>query len=324
MTLNKRLALVGYARQTGGFDAPEAAPTFEHGLTEGKVAAPEITEDDLNTTSSSPMLEDVDRTVVQPQANFTAVAMPKPLGLLLYGALGAIATTGGAAPYSHEITVDPNGALPYLTLFGKYDTALTKVEDARVSELELIAQSAGALRMRAALMGCDFSFPAGPIVAGEVVKPGGGRLVGNGGTATIDGSGARITAATVTIATNLQTVPTITRITPEDITPAMIAITLSLTLVPDDITDFRKTLTGSAGGTTIAATPREGAVGLTFVQDVDTDLVLTMPRVNLLSQFPDADPAGGHAEVEVAGKVLVPTGGAEPITATLRNAIDAY
>lgn len=78
----------------------------------------------------------------------------KPLGLLAYGALGAKAVVGAAAPYTHTITAA--NALPWFTVWRMLgDLIYDKFIDCKVTQLVLTSEAGQPVRAAVTFMGLD-------------------------------------------------------------------------------------------------------------------------------------------------------------------------
>src|SRR5581483_2706273 len=287
-----------------------------------------ITEEAVEVTGSNPVFTDVDRTLVVPGADFTSLIHPKAIGLLLYGALGSIATTGAGVPYQHVLT--PALDLPYLTFFGKaFGGDYMTVQDVKIDSLEITQNNAGRLFVAATMMGLLFAWGATPFTPTNDESAGGTPLFrAGGGTFKMDpASGTpvvrNIVSSSLRINNSMDIVPQSSSVQPGDVLPAVKDIEVSMTLAPDDLTDIRKALTGSGTGTTISNTPVYGSTDWFYTIDANTDLRLVTSRLQALIDMPEADPKGGHLPVVVAGKALQPASGAA-VTATVHNAVASY
>lgn len=323
--VQKRLAQVGIAKQTAKGTAASNA-TYQIGVTGGSIVGAEITENDLNVTWSNRMIQGFERVGIVPMAEYDAIAMPKSLGLLLYGASGADSVAGAASPYTHTITTSSD--LPYLSLFGRYGSEYYKVTDAKVDTVELSWEQTSALKVKAKYMGAGLSFLASSYTATNDELPsdnsGANIFRGQGGTFTFDGAAATIKSGSITIQNNLEPVFGSDSVNPADIFPAMQSVEFSLTVLPTDMTIWRKRLTGSAAGTTLTSLPYVGGVTIKHVLDSNTDVQFACTNASFTTDFPDADPSGGPAEITIAGKVATPSGGGQPYTWTLRNSVASY
>ena len=319
MPIQKRLAQVAIAKQTAKGTAAGTG-TYQFGVTGGRVISAEVQEDDLPITWSDRLLAGHDRTGVIPGASLEVVALPKMIGLLLYGACGAITSTPGT-PNSHSI-VSAND-LPYLTMFGRQGSEYFKVEDAKVASLSLSWDRVGKLRASASFMGIDLSFLGAAYTASTDEKLTGGALSGNGQTFEIDGAAATVKSGSIQIENGLEAVFGSDSVQPADVFPGTQTIGVSLTVVPDDLEHFRYVITGAAAGTTVSASPFYTTATCAWALDADTDLTFTANRLRALTEFPDADPAGGPVEVVIEGAISQATSG-EAYEFVLRNDVASY
>ena len=327
MTLQKRLVAVGFSKQTAK-GAAAAQPTFWMGVTDGKPVNWDLTEDVVEVTSEKPVFGEVDRTSVVGGADFTGLVHPKAIGLLLYGALGAIATTGSANPWQHIIT--PALDLPYLTFFGRaFGSDYLSVADSKIDELELSWDNAGSLRVAVTMMGLTLTWGTTPFTPTNDESVGGTpRFRAAGGTFKLDpASGTpivrNIISGSLRVRNGLDAVPQAGSVQPGDVAPAVKELEATINLAPDDLLDIRKALTGAAGGTTISNVPIFGSFEWFFTIDANTDLKIESSRFQPKPEMPDADPRGGYLEVGVEGALLQPTSG-DAVKATLHNAVTSY
>lgn len=73
------------------------------------------------------------------------VAQPSNVAAVLYGAMGAVASTGSANPYSHAITPEQDDPLPWITAWAKIDTINMLIPNLKISNLKLVVSSADRL-----------------------------------------------------------------------------------------------------------------------------------------------------------------------------------
>ena len=303
--------------------AAAAAPVHVVGLKGGKVYDVELEEGELDTTWNNRVLAGFDRTQGVPVSDATLVAMPKSIGTLLKAALGAVATTG-AGPYEHVFTVAD--VLPYVTLWGKFGSSdSARIMDAKVDELEFSWEKSGAAELKVKLVGCatdlSIAFPTPGAGVPETVVD--GVLKGLGGTFTVDGSAARVLGGSIKISNGLEPIVPSNSVTPEDVFEARAGIEVSLKVKPENLTTWRKIVTGSTSGSTVSANVLYGALALGFTGPSSTTLDFAAPKVAYSTSMPDADPSGGAAELSITGRIVIPSSGS-PLTATLSNATATY
>ena len=324
MPVQTRLARVGLAEQTGE-GSPASGADYTIGVTEGQVHRVEVTEEALATTWETRVHSARERQGAVPGAEFTTIAMPKSIGRILKGLLGAVSTSGTSAPFTHDFTVADS--LPWLTLFTRFGAEYYEIDDAKLSQVEFSWDQTGALRAAVTAMGKTITFlDTSAFTTGTEERPTDGYFRGVGGTFDVDGAGARVTSGTITISNEVESIIASNSITPDSVFESRAAIELSLTTVPDNLDDWRKFLTGSASGTSIAADPYTGALDLEFLASDDANHSLrfhTSSDVAFLADMPGADAEGGPAELTIEGFVLGATN-SDAITVTLVNAESAY
>jgi hypothetical protein len=322
MPIQSALALVGAAKQSGKGSA-ETDPTYQHGITDGQVMTVEVAQDLEARTSGTRFAPAVNRTGVMPGIEFTCRGHVSSLGLWLYGALGAVATTGSSPNYSHAITTGAD--LPYLTAFGSLDSNLYSVEDVKVDSLEVSWSENEPVEFSVTGMGTNVGFPASITAttddsAAAYLRPAGGTF-----QVDIDGTtlaAAKVTGGSVSINNNLSPIMLSGTITPGDVFPGQQAVEVSLDVTPDNLNDWRTILTGSSAGTSVSAAPVYGSFSIQFTDGTKT-LTLAATKVAFTTEFPSADAGGGPVTLSLAGLVVIPASGS-PFTATLTNGVASY
>lgn len=324
MGIQKRLARVGLAKQTAK-GAAAASPTYGFGLLDGQVLTVEIDQENEEVTSDKRTSPGANRLKVIPGSEFSTRAYPKVLGLLLYGSLGSISTSG-TNPYTHVIS--PGDDLPYLTLFGRQGAEYPKVPDNKISKLTIGWEEAGPLEVGVETIGTDLTLGGAPWTATNDEKDSGGKFRAAGGTFKLDASSAvpvtaKVKSGDLEIANDIEAIILSDSVKPNDVFPSIIEIMMGLTIVPDDFTEWKKIVTGTGTGTAITDVPIYGSYEVKFILDANTDLILAATRVGFTADFPEADPAGGPVEQELTGGAFDPAAGAT-FTATLKNSVVSY
>lgn len=318
-------AQVGVAKQASR-GTIAANPTFAHGVSGGAPIAVEPSQSPLDVTSAKRTRTNIIRESVKNTATIESPAYMKSLGLYLLGAIGTDTVTG-TGPYAHAFAT---GDLPYLSVFAKgMDTTIEGIRDCKVDELTLKWDGAKPLQLSVKLQGTVFSYPS-TFTATTDETGVESFLVPVGGTFQYDVIGstlaaARIVGGELTIKNNVDPVFPSSTIEAYDIVEGAQEHTLKLTVVPDDLTDFRKTVTGAAGGTAASVTVPYGSVSLQFKENNGTGtLSVTGSKIAFLTAFPDVDPKGGPTEIELAGQAVLASGTNAPLIYTLSNAQATY
>lgn len=323
MPVQKRVAQVSIAKQSAKGSAATVGQ-YQIGVTGGAVAGANVTDQEIPMTWSGRDVEEFDRVEVIPALAFDVVAMPKTIGALLYAACGADTVTGASDPYSHAIKTGAD--LPYWTLFSTQGAEHYEFKDAKLNSLELSWDRAGALMAKTDWLACDLSFPAS-YTAGTDERPGGGLLKGAGGLFQIDGVDVVAKTGSIKIDNKLEAVMGSASVQPADVFPGEHTLTVSLTIVPSDLTSFRKMITGATNGTTAAVVPYTGTLESKFLVPSSSpahslDLLVNAARMAIA--FPAADPGGGAQEVVIEAVAHVKADGTAPYGFTLLNSIASY
>lgn len=322
MPLQKRIAFAGLAKQTAK-GAAAASPTYGLGVRGGSTLMVDLQQENDEITFASRVSSYDNRLAINPGAAIQTRLWPRSAGLLFYGALGAIATTPGT-PNNHVIT--PGATLPYLTHFGQLDTEYHKVADCKVNTLSVGWSERSPVEVEYELIGITATLYTASWTATND-ENGQSRFIPPGGTFQVDTSSgtpatAAITGGTLTINNNLVPIPLSAAVTPDDVMEAEAALDIELRLMPSDSTLWRKIVTGSGAGTAPQGAEVYGSFSVFFTIDASTDLTLSADRVAFLADYPEADPAGGPAELTLTGRIKKPTGAA--FTAELNNSVASY
>lgn len=322
MALQKGKAQIGIAKQASK-GTIAANPTFAHGLTGGGLTiavnqeADPVTSAYLNPSGAY-------RDKVENGANIQSRVWQKAIGLYLYGVLGGISTSGSGT-YTHTITL--GSSLPYLTVFEKAgDAAIHAVKDCKVDELEISWEENKPLEFSAKLVGGVWSAPATftPTVdesdTTNYYTPVGGTFKYDIDSATP--VVASVKGGKINIKRSAEPVFYSGAIEAADVFEGSCAVEVALTVLPDDTTLWRNIVTGAVGGASIQTSPLYGSFEVTFAKGSDS-LKVAGSSTAFLCDYPEADPAGGAVEAELAG-VAYRGAGTTPITVTLINTQASY
>lgn len=326
MPIQKITAIVGVAKQASS-GTLSANPTFAHGLMGGSPVQVEPQQATLDVTASKRAAYNVVRDTVNNGSDIQAPAYMKSLGLWLLGALGTVSTVAGT-PNTHTFAT---GDLPYLSIFTKGLSSTNEaIRDCKVDELSLKWDGSKPVEMSVKAVGTVFSYPASFTATTDETSSE-SFLVAVGGTFQVDVIGstladARVISGEITVKNNISPIDTSASIEAADVWEGVQEHTLKLTIVPDDLAEFRKVVTGTSNGTSVSSSAKTGSVSLIFKDNGSStgQLKVTGDKVAFLTSFPDADPKGGAVEIELAGIAVMPSSGTAPLVFELKNAQVSY
>lgn len=329
--LNKLISSLAIARQTIQ-GTPATAPKYILPLAgSGAVAGvdPKVTIDDETGQSYA-----INAYVEEVASGFDAPvrAYPKAMGLLLYGLFGTCVTTEGtkSGTYSHEFTVDPvSQNVPWFTLWGNVENEYVRSHDAKVGSLELSFDGNKPLEI-ATTLAC-----LGVLFGDGAKSPSGGSDMAGLKYFTpancafkMDAAGATLEARKVTkfglkMTRNVSPEYFSGSPLPSELSMGKFEAAPSFTLKPDNLDDFRKSVTGSSDGTLVSADVITGSYELLLVQG-DFSLKLEGFKVPWKIAWPKSDAGGGAVELEVSADNQLGTASESPIKVTLVNDIASY
>lgn len=328
MGVQKQIAYVGLAKQAAK-GAPAAAPTYGFGVLSGSLLDAGIAEDyeasTLGGGANDRFAPGVNRTAYAPVAKLGVRAYPRLLALLMYAALGTNADSGAAPSFSHVAT--PGVDLPWLTMWARYAGEIVQLVDVKVSELDVKWSERSPFEVDLSVAACDAALGAAAFVPTND-EVGQGYLSPIGGTFKYDplaaGGGAvgRVKAGEIKVTNSLVAVNLSALSHPDDLVPSGQKVEGTLTVTPNDLTDWRKILAGDAAGVTIrGTTPAIGSMSLLSTLDANTSWRLDAARLAWMTDLPDADPKGGPADLALAFRALRPGDGSAAVTATTKNSL---
>lgn len=341
-TIQKGMALVGVADQSAK-GTPAAAPKYAHALSGGAPVAVEIEQEPLEVTSGDREKSGALRTGIAPAfgpVNFPAYL--NSLGVYLLGAYGDVVDAGTAGAYTH--TYAAGDELPYLTVWSLLDAESQILSDVKISELGFSWEGSKPVDVSVNGPACAVTPYVAPASTWELPAGAGADetksesiLIPTGGIFKIAGTGdspatAIITGGEIKITNELEPVPNSASLLPGVLAEKMIGQEVSLKVVPEDLGLWRTILTGGASTATLQNTVAYGSFELGFKvygagAESASGLTLRAHKVAFLCSFPDVDPAGGYAELDMAGvcyKTTVAEADYPGITPVLTNAIAAY
>lgn len=322
MPLNRKIAALIFDKQTA-FNTPAVTKRFGLALRGGSILDPGVSQQYEELTLATRFPPSSIRTGSNPVIDCRTRAWPRSSAALLELALGSRATTGAGDPFTHTITPATNPS--YLTAFTRLDTEYHTLSDARIDTLSFSWSGREPVEVGLRILGCVLTMFNGTTHTPTIDDGDQQSFFPAGGTFQIDTDSstpvtADITGGTVTIANHLSPVEVSRQITPINVWPGLDEVTVVLRLIPNDMTLWRAAVTGSDSGTTVSNAPVYGSFLNKFqIQPTpERSMEFSATRLAWYGPYPEADPAGGPAEVELTSTVVKPAAGAE-FTAIVKN-----
>lgn len=260
------------------------------------------------------------------------------IGALLYGVLGAKATTGAADPYTHTFTVA--ATQPWMTFWtGLGTTLFAQFVDCKITSLKLESSAGNPLKVTVDVLGMTPTFetpnPVTSIVT-EVTAP----LLHADGKGFLKVEGTAVSAIdnfVLTIATGVAAAQG-DGYSPDSINEGMLGITLETGQIIADYALWNRIHFGSAtpsDGAAVSTSPLELAgspAGIDFLftraaasPGPERSLEVKAPRLMVQSvSGVEGSPSGAPLRMGVTYAVLQPAAAASGVTAVLKNAKTGY
>ena len=332
--INTSIGLIGVAKQSAKATAA-SQPTFVHGLTGGQVFKLDrsVASDDVSCGVRAGTDSHVEKVV--PGADFDTFGYADALPLYLYAAMGAIASSansgsGMSGYYDHTITL--GDSLPYLTVWSRLGGVYNRVDGCKVDQVEIDYEGNSPLEFGITMLGLAATLGLNAFPGSVDPSCFDGYFVPTGGTFKIDtASGtpvaAPITKGSLSLANNCATDPLAGQVLPGDIEEGKLTTSGSVTVKPDDMTLYRKMVTGASDGTAPTSAMVYGSLEWDFTHSKDPkcSMKVTASNIPFTADFPDVDPAGGAAEVEFSfDNIGLAERSGSPVTFVITNTVSSY
>lgn len=333
MSLNPSIGLVGIAVQKSR-DVAATAPTYLHGLTGGTPfgASRSIANTAVACGTRAPSDARVDSIEISPSVQ--SLCYPDVFGLYLYAALGNVVSTAVAdndGYYQHVFTMGQE--IPYCTIWSQIGTNnFTRSDGCKLGTLTINATGNEHLSMQADFQGIDAEVGIASIPGSLAASCFGGKYTTTDCEFKLDASGntpaeALVSEASFTFENNVSSLTSLGRVTPRDIAEGNLSAGCSVTTIPDDITEYKKLMTGSASATKLTGKVVLGSVYAKFFHTDDPNMTLEF-QVNhcpFTAEFPEVDPEGNEATIQFStDAAIIAAAGESPVTITLVNKVNSY
>lgn len=330
MPIASNLYRVGVAKQTA-FGVVAAAPTFAHGISSDGAITVDPKQQVADVGSGSRVGSTIDRTEVANGASFDTRAYMRALGLYLLGLFGSEAVTGTELK-SHAYSL--GDSLPYLTFFDALGATsaqkLRAVQDCIVDEVKIVWKVNEAATISVSALGTKFSVPVA-FTPGTDETGTKGFLVPVGGTFELAGVGPTPSAAVITEGEIDLKNNAVQYFGSGSIEAALayfgtMEATCKFTVIPDDISLWLASITGTTAGGTVAPYAPMGSFSTTLKENQGTgSLAMSCTEgVGFVSAYPKFSAKGGAAELALDGDIVMPAGGTSPVDMVLANDVTSY
>ena len=329
--INTSIGLIGVAKQTAKATAA-TAPDYVHGLTGGQVFKLDRTVESDDVSCGVRAGTDSHVESIVPGADFDTYGYADVLPLYFLAAMGSVASSASTETgyYDHVITL--GDLLPYLTVWGRIGGEYTKVAGCKVDQLEMEFEGNSPVEFGVTLLGIAATLGLSGFPGSADPSCFDGYFVPTGGTFKIDTASGTPTAAPVTqgslsLSNSCTADPLAGQVTPGDVEEGKLVSSGSVTVKPDDMTLYRKMVTGSGTGTAPTGAMVYGSFEWNFTHSKDSKCAMKVEAANVpfTADFPDVDPAGGAAEVEFSfDDIGVAERSGSPVTVTITNTVASY
>lgn len=254
-------------------------------------------------------------------------ARPEPLGLLLYGALGAKSVAGASDPFTHTIT--PAAALPWLTFWRMVGdgTVIEQMVDCRIAKLRISSSNGSPIRVAMTVLGRTARRRTSNVATAVTVTA---PFLHTHGSGALQVNGAVVKAISevdIEIDNGFTVRPGALGLGWDVVGGAERTITAR---VRGRVTDaqryfaFHYGATNPADATSLAQDPETGgALDLLWTLSGTRSLRLQVPSV-VPARFEGYEPDTEHGPMVEERTYHALRGGSAIITATLRNGVSSY
>lgn len=333
MAINPAIGLVGAAVQTDR-DTPATQPTFLHGLTGGSPfsASRSIANTPVACGNRGPSDARVESVEISP--SIETLCYPDAFGLYLYSALGAVESTpveGKEGYYKHVFTM--GSALPYLTLWSQVGVDnFTEADGCKCSELQISATGNEHLALTANFSGINAKVGIDAIPGQLTPSCYDGKYTTTDCTLKLDTASstpaeALVSEASFTITNGTTALSSLGRVMPRDIADGNLSAGVSVTTIPDDITEYKKMVTGSASETEITGKVVLGSVYAKFLHTEDENMTLEIEynHVPFTADYPTVEPEGSESTIQfTCDAAIIKAANESPVKITLVNKVQSY
>lgn len=331
MAINPSIGFVGIALQNDR-DTAATQPDFLHGITGGSPfgMSRSIANTPVACGTRAPTDSRVDSVEIAPSVE--SLCYPDVFGLYMLAALGKVeSTTVKEGVYKHVFTM--GDVLRYFTLWSQVGTDnFTRADGCKCSELSISATGNEHLAMTASFLGLDAEVGIESIPGQLTPSCFGGKYTTTDCTFKLDTASetpaeALVSECSFTFTNGTQGLTSLGRVTPRDIADGNLSAGVSVTTIPDDITQYKKLVTGSATLTKVTGKIVLGSVYAKFLHTDNPDyyIEIEINHVPFTADYPSVDPEGAEGTIQFSCDAAIITSvGESPAKVTVVNGVDEY
>lgn len=331
MSVNTSIGLIGVAKQADKA-TPANEPTFIHGLTGGSPFKLDRTVESAEVACGVRSGTDSYVSSVTSGVDYETYGYADVLPLYFYAAMGNIvsASAEGDAQYEHVIGL--GDSLPYLTFWGRIGDEFTRVDGCKLDTLEMSFEGNAPVQFGVTCLGIDAEMGLTRFPGDADASCFDGYFVPTGGVFKLDTASnkpaeAPVVSGSVSLANACTAEPLAGRVSPGSVDEGKLTASGSITVKPDDLSLYKRMVTGSDNGTKPSGKMVYGSFEWTFEhsQNPAYKLKIESGRVPFSADFPEVDPAGGAAQIEFSfDDIGVDSPSGSPIKVTILNDVENY
>lgn len=284
--MNKNYGLFGFAVQDGLGTQADAPTVSFHASGDSNGLSAERSLESLKLTKGSPVDVGTYVSEMSPSFEVTTLAFPDMMAVLGYAALGSIASTGTAAPYTHTIT--PGESLPYLSVFeqkGSKAADIAVMKDGKVDSLKLTAEGVAPIQIDATVNGTSMAWTANSTWGGPAFDIGVGYYTLTNAQVLFSLStgepvavpvGVNLSKLELEIANSVEAQAIMGSPVPGDQIEGSATITANIEGTADSTEMYREVMTGTKTGTALASKVITGSLQMKFAHNANPDWSLTL------------------------------------------------
>lgn len=309
--MNKNYGMFGLALQDG---SAAATPTVSFAASSDSPGIDSSTTSEPARVTNGKRDTTIDRYISgsESKATVTTLGFADVLGLLLYGALGSVETTGEDAPYTHDIKMGE--ALPVLTFtqqVGASDAALQTLDGCKVNNVTIEAEGTTPPSVQMELAGCAAKWLSSSTWSGPDFDPSGGYFRTTDAEVLFsltDGNAVAVPASVVlsklslAIANNVEAGTAFGKVEPSLQQEGASTVTCSVEGTTSSTDLYRAVKTGSSTGTALASKIVTGALQVKFQHSKHDDWSFTakLPAIPWTIEAMNVSVEGGPFDLRLS------------------------